>query len=65
MSEAKSYDIDEIDELLIAEGVMTEKEVLEAKKRAEEWNIEELIETAEPIPEDGSSASNSTEKSGE
>ena len=52
MSETKSDEFDEIDELLIAEGVMTEEEIREAEEWAKETDIDELIETAEPTPED-------------
>ena len=56
MSEAKNEEFDEIDELLIAEGVLTEEDIREAKEWAEEVDVEELIETAEPMEEqeDGS-----------
>jgi hypothetical protein len=52
MSEAKSDEFDEVDELLIAEGVMTEEEIREAEEWAEDVDVEELIETAEPVPEE-------------
>ncbi|MDZ7687442.1 MAG: hypothetical protein U5J64_01755 [Halobacteriales archaeon] len=47
-----SDDFDEVDELLIAEGVITEEEVREADEWAEEVDIEGLIQTAEPVPEE-------------
>ena len=62
MSEAKNEEFDEVDELLIAEGVLTKEDIREAEEWAEEVDVEELIEAAEPIPEDGS-ASGTTDKS--
>lgn len=52
MSETKSDEFDELDELLIAEGVMTEEEVRKAQEWAEDVDVEKLIETAEPVPEE-------------
>ena len=52
MSEAKSDEFDEIDELLIAEGVMTEEEMREAKERAREWDVEEMIENPDRVLEE-------------
>jgi hypothetical protein len=52
MSEAEKEEIDELDELLIAEGVMTKEEIIEAKETAEEWDVEEMIENPDRVLEE-------------
>jgi fructose-specific phosphotransferase system component IIB len=52
MSEAEMEEFDEVDELLIAEGVMTKEEIRESKKRAEEWDIEEMIDNPDRVLEE-------------
>ena len=58
MSETKSDEFDEIDELLIAEGVTTKEEVLETKEQVKEWDVEEMIDNPDRVlkeaDEDGS-----------
>ncbi|MDZ7689225.1 MAG: hypothetical protein U5J64_11055 [Halobacteriales archaeon] len=50
--EFESDEFDEIDKLLIAEGVMTEEEVREAKKRAEGWDVEDMIDNPDRVLEE-------------
>jgi len=52
MSEAKGDEFDEIDGLLIAKGVMTEEEVREAKKLAEDWDVEDMIDNPDRVLEE-------------
>ena len=42
-------EFDEIDELLIAEGVMTEEEIREAEEWAKEADVEEMIDNPDRV----------------
>ena len=52
MSEAEIEEFDEIDELLIAEGVVTEEEIREAKEWAKDVDVDELIDNADRVLEE-------------
>jgi len=62
MSEAEIGELDEVDELLIAEGVVTEEEIQEAQEWAEDMDVDELIDSAELVEEDGNSPYDPTDE---
>ncbi len=49
MSKTKEKRLDEIDELLIAEGVLTEEEAIEAKDLSDMPDIDELLDRPDEV----------------